>query len=163
MAARKRQSNHRTVSRAAATWMAIVASATFGVDTAARNVQAKVTVDPADLEKDCDYRLVVQSYDGELEGSGHHPVGSVQRAVQAAELSAGLTIELLELRPAVSGEDATCPTVVAWVEAGKPDLELDGRMARPRAGSVYGMVRRTSSEQTHVSIRLNRKLAGSLV
>ena len=54
--------------------------------------------------------------------------------------------------------DAKEPVFVAWIEDGKPDLEFDGRMARPRPGSTYGLVKR-GSRDGRVAIHLNRKLA----
>jgi hypothetical protein len=45
--------------------------------------------------------------------------------------------------------------VVAWIEAGGPDLEFDGRTARPRLGSVYGVVKR-GARQDVVQISLDR-------
>ncbi|MDP9001902.1 MAG: hypothetical protein M3O46_17515, partial [Myxococcota bacterium] len=50
------------------------------------------------------------------------------------------------------------PVVVAWVEAGEPNLEFDGRTARPARGSVYGVVKRLTNQET-VHISLNRKLS----
>ena len=135
MAARKRQPIDRRMG-AGGSWMAILASTTLGVDTAANTVHARVSIDRSDLDPEREYRLVVQSYDG-APGPDNRPVGSVQRAVTAAELRAGVNVDLLELRPAMLAQDATRrPTVVAWIESGKPDLEFDGRMARPRPGTA---------------------------
>jgi hypothetical protein len=156
MAARKRQPIDRVTEGAqASSWMAILASTTLGLDTAAKTLQATVRLARPELESGREYRLVVQSYDG-APGAGNRPVGSVQRAVSAEELRAGVTIDLLELRPA-GFEVAERPTVVAWVETGKPDLEYDGRMARPRPGSVYGSVRRRGD--ANVAIALDKTLA----
>jgi hypothetical protein len=144
--------------------MALLAATTLGIDSA-DTVRAEVTSD-ADLVETQDYRLVVQSYDasvGAIPGHRARPVGSLQRAVTGAELRKGVSVSLLELRQAASvsaplGSAAGEPVVVAWIEHGKPDLEFDGRMARPRPGSMYGVVRR-SARQGRVQICLNRKLA----
>ncbi len=48
------------------------------------------------------------------------------------------------------------PLVVAWIEAGEPDLEFDGRNARPTRGSVYGIVKRDATQGV-VQISLDRK------
>jgi hypothetical protein len=140
--------------------MALLAATTLGVD-AGDTFRAEVSTDE-DLVESRDYRLVVQSYDaasGEVPGDRARPLGSMQRAVTGAELRKGVSVSLVELRraqaPEMTGKD---PMVVAWVEAGKPDLEFDGRMARPRPGSTYGLVKR-SARQGHVQVRLNRKIA----
>jgi hypothetical protein len=44
---------------------------------------------------------------------------------------------------------------VAWIEAGHPDLEFDGRQARPQPGSMYGVARRAANQDS-VQIRLDR-------
>ena len=145
--------------------MALLAATTLGIDSA-DTVRAEVSGD-ADLSETQDYRLVVQSYDTDAHSApgvpGQHsrPVGSLQRSVTAAELRNGVTVSLLELRQsaAVTGKnDAKEPVFVAWIEDGKPDLEFDGRMARPRPGSTYGLVKR-GSRDGRVAIHLNRKLA----
>jgi hypothetical protein len=64
-------------------------------------------------------------------------------------------VNLLELRQAATGNDDDA--VVAWIEAGKPDLEFDGRTARPLPGSVSGHARRGSGAS--VQIRLSRRAA----
>jgi hypothetical protein len=101
------------------------------------------------------YRLVVQSYDAT--GRDARPVGSAQRAVSADELRHGVNVSLLELRVG-SGvvENVQSPMVVAWIEAGEPDLEFDGRTARPSPGSVYGVVSRESTQGV-VQISLDRR------
>jgi hypothetical protein len=89
------------------------------------------------------------------------PVGSVQREVTADELRSGVRVSVLEFRDAqpsrrnAAVRDGTL--VVAWVEASGADLEFDGRTARPRPGSVYGLARR-DPEQGAVLIRLDRKV-----
>jgi hypothetical protein len=45
--------------------------------------------------------------------------------------------------------------VVAWIEAGKPDLEFDGRSASPLPGSLVGRARRPRAGEL-VQIRLTR-------
>jgi hypothetical protein len=143
--------------------MALLAATTLGID-AGDTFRAEVTADE-DLVESRDYRLVVQSYDAEIghvPGDRARPLGSMQRAVTGAELRKGVSVSLVELRRGsvasaadVKGKE---PVVVAWVEDGKPDLEFDGRMARPRPGSTYGVVKR-SARHGHVQVRLNRKIA----
>jgi hypothetical protein len=101
------------------------------------------------------YRLVVQSYDAT--GRDARPVGSVQRSVSADELRHGVNVNLLELRQgAASTAQVQSPVVVAWIEAGEPNLEFDGRNARPSPGSVYGVVKRGATRGV-VQITLDKK------
>lgn len=156
MAARKRSA--QTV-RNAGSWLAILAATTLGVETSAETVHALVRSDsvPTSSSGEESFRLIVQSYDAEgakLPGERAKPVGSIQRAVTAAELRDGVMVNLLELRQMTGA--ARSPLVVAWIEGGKPDLEYDGRMARPQPGSVYGTARGTAVS-SDVQITLNRK------
>ena len=134
--------------------MALLAATTLGMD-GANTVRAEVRADE-DLVESRDYRLVVQSYDA----TGHdaRPVGSMQRSVSADELRHGVNVNLLELRKqaAVPNPEVQSPMVVAWIEAGEPDLEFDGRTARPSPGSVYGVVKRDATQGV-VQISLDRK------
>ena len=113
-------------SAAAGSWLALLAATTVG--DAADTLRAEVRAEG--LSTGGLYRLVVQSFDAT--GGDARPIGSMQRAVTADELREGVHVNLLELRqlPAAQAQQQT-PLVVAWVEAGKPDLEFDGRNARP--------------------------------
>ncbi|MGH7296495.1 MAG: hypothetical protein ACRELB_16275 [Polyangiaceae bacterium] len=154
--AQRRRTTPRRRTAAAGSWLALLAATTLGdgADTLQADIQAHGVRDGA-------YRLVVQSYDADLggvPGFDARPVGSVQRAVTAAELRDGVRVNLLELRPHEDTVATGRPMVVAWIEAGDPDLEFDGRRARPQPGSVYGLVRR-DAKQDAVRISLNRLLA----
>jgi hypothetical protein len=156
MAARKRASTRGTRSAAAGSWLALLAATTLGdgADTLHAEVRAYGLREGA-------YRLVVQSYDashGKVPGRDARPVGSAQRAVTADELRSGVHVNLLELREAAAENPSERPMVVAWIEAGEPNLEFDGRNARPRPGSVYGVAKR-DARQDAVHISLNRMLA----
>ncbi|MDB4995706.1 MAG: hypothetical protein JWM74_3138 [Myxococcaceae bacterium] len=163
MAARKR--NHlRAVASlhngaSPGSWMSLLASTTLGVDTAAATVHAEVRLDATDLASlsdDAHYRLIVQSYDSEGADGRSKPVGSVQRAISKSDLRGGVKVDLFELRGIAphSHECARKPIVVAWIEAGQPNLEFDGRMARPAKDAVAGRARRNASP--HVQITLSR-------
>jgi hypothetical protein len=145
-------------SAAAGSWLALLAATTLG--DGAGTLHAEVRADG--LSDDGAYRLVVQSYDasdgGALPGHRVRPVGSVQRAVTADELRQGVHVDLLELREGAAASYPDRPVVVAWIEAGEPNLEFDGRRARPAPGSVYGVAKR-ATKQDRVHISLNRKLA----
>jgi len=156
--ARKAQRVRRsTRSAAAGSWLALLAATTLG--DGADTLRAEVR---ADGLRDGAYRLVVQSYDtvdGRVPSREARPVGSVQRAVTAAELREGVHVNLLELRGRSQEASSERPVVVAWIEAGQqPDLEFDGRTARPRPGSVYGVVKRAASQDA-VQISLDRTIA----
>jgi hypothetical protein len=122
----------------------------------------------AELSEGRNYRLVVQSYDpseraAALRGRGR-PMGSVQRAVTADEMKRGVQVDLMELRQTAGITDDAArgnlakALVVAWVEEGKPDLELDARRARPLPGSLVGTVGR---EPTQDSVRISVKAGSS--
>ena len=132
--------------------MAILAATTLG--DAADTLHAEVRADG--LVESGSYRLVVQSYDSRPTVRSK-PVGSLQRAVTADELRLGVHVNLLELRQSAQVGGDVHPMVVAWVEAGEPDLEFDARRARPLPGSVYGAVRRDVNAHS-IQISLSRRL-----
>jgi hypothetical protein len=157
MTTRTRKQLRSSRSAAAGSWIALLAATTVG--DAAATLRAEVRAEG--LSDDAPYRLVVQSYDasdGRLPDRHARPIGSAQRAVTAGELREGVYVDLLELRSGATTPQAGAPVVVAWIEAGEPNLEFDGRMARPAPGSVYGVVKRATAQDS-VQISLNRKLA----
>ena len=144
----------RTSRRAAAgSWLALLALTTLGDGADTLRAEVKATaVRPGP------FRLVVQSYDGSgraLPGPDSRPVASTQRAVTADELRRGVQVDLVEMRADLTEAEAAKPMVVAWIEAGHPDLEFDGLTARPRPGSMYGLVRK-SAGTSEVHIELDR-------
>src|SRR5580700_9888922 len=154
MGLRRQLPSRTSRSAAAGSWLALLAATTLG--DAADTLRAEVRADG--LSDGRRYRLVIQSYDksdGAVPGADSRPVGSTQRAVTADELREGVQVDLLELRHAASAGDGR-PLVVAWIEAGGPDLEFDARTARPTPGSVYGLVKR-DARQDVVQINLNRR------
>lgn len=150
----KRSVKRRRPSAATGSWVALVAATTLG--DAAETVRAEIR---ADRPLDGTYRLVVQSYEAtasDRPGRYERPIGSAQRAVTADELRDGVHISVVSFRdPLTSG--AAAPTVLAWIEDGEPDLEFDGRMARPRPGSMYGLAKRALGCEL-VQISLDRTL-----
>jgi len=157
MATRRKSRVQKYPALASGSWMALLAATTLGVE-GANTVRAEVRADD-DLVESRDYRLVVQSFDGEEGSFRSRPVASYQRAVTAAELRGGVRVSIVELRAGAGGQkSATDGSVVAWIEAGKPDLEFDGRTARPLPGSMYGLARRAPGAGP-VQIRLTRKAA----
>jgi hypothetical protein len=144
-------------------WMGILAATSLGVP-AASTVRAEVRAD-AGLSEGRPYRLVVQSYDstgsGTTGSSRARPVGSIQMAVTPEELRRGVHVDLMELRQAAAKVDDDAARgdlakalVLAWVEEGRPDLELDARRARPLPGSFVGEARRGESQD---SVRISVK------
>jgi hypothetical protein len=157
MATPKRIPSRSVRSAAAGSWIALLAATTLG--DAADTIHAEVRAEG--VSNEAAYRLVVQSYDaadGRMPGRHARPVGSMQRAVTADELREGVHVDLLEWRESAStGSLQHGPIVVAWIEAGEPNLEFDGRTARPAPGSVYGVAKRAPTQES-VYISLNRKV-----
>jgi hypothetical protein len=144
----------RRVAVEGVSWLALVAATSLGVAHAG-TVRAAITLSPEMLDGDGRYRLVVQSYGrsgtkAELPRS-QRARASVQRSVTPEDLARGVRIDLVELTERPDEDPAM---VVAWVEPGEPDLEFDGRRARPQAGSIYGVAR---SNTERVEIKLNRR------
>jgi hypothetical protein len=140
----------------AGSWLALVAATTLGLG--AETFRAEIRADG--LSKTGHYRLVVQSYDAPdraIPSRRARPVASLQRAVTGEELRRGVMVNLVELRDGRPAADGA-PAVVAWVEGGDPDLEFDGRTARPARGSVYGVAKRDGTED-FVQIQLDRRRA----
>jgi hypothetical protein len=148
-------------------WTALLAATTLGV-VGASMVHADIQSD-ARLDARRSYRLIVQSYadaDVNTLGNRERPVASTQRAVTPDELREGVRVGLLEFRQdgreaddAEPGSHAT-PLVLAWVEEGKADLELDGLRARPQPGSLLGASPRITADGTiQISVRGPASLA----
>jgi hypothetical protein len=139
-------------------WTALVAATTLGLSADA--LRTEIRADGLDGGRT--YRLVVQSYypaPGQPARRYSRPAGSAQRAVTAEELSRGVHVSLLEMqapRDGVRVQDRD-PLILAWIEAGEPDLEFDGRNARPRPGSVYGVVKRQGHDGV-VLVSLTKKV-----
>jgi hypothetical protein len=142
-------------------WTALLAASTLGV-AGASMVHADVQSD-AGLAAGRSYRLIVQSYD-QAEGATFdpyaRPLASTQRSITDAELREGVRVGLLELRQDRRDADdsaqaqRTKPVVVAWVEEGRADLELDGLRARPQPGSLRGAAPRPGALETaQISVR----------
>ena len=148
-AANGRFSSPRAAAASAASsvsWLALVAATTLGLGHLAR-VRAEISAEPGLAAADADgvaYRLIVQSYEPDSVGAdqlpAHHarPLASTQRAITAEELENGVAVDMVQL-----GEERPdgAPVVVAWVERGAPDLELDAMSARPTSDAFYGVSR----------------------
>lgn len=143
-----------------ASWMALLAAASLG-GIRAETVRAQIRVPPNAVTSGQRYRLVVQSYDPVPEGNGSGRSrglrGSMQRAVTGEDLVQGIAVDLLELSQGTE-EQRQRGVVIAWAEPGEPDLEFDGRAARPTAGSVFGRSV-TPSALSPVEIVLDTMLA----
>ncbi len=123
----------------------------------------------ASLDAGRSYRLIVQSYEhaeGVTLDPQQRPIASVQRAVTAEELKNGVHVGLLEFRHGrrttddFRGRSTSQPVVMAWVEEGKADLELDGLRARPQPGSLYGAVpRRRAEDRVQISVKMSSEAA----
>jgi hypothetical protein len=131
----------RTSLKSAVSWLSLVAATTAGLGPSAM-VRARVRADV--LDDNDGLRLVVQSYlPGQLArdvlpGALEKPVASSQRAVTAEELRRGVVVDMVQ--PSING-DETRTVLLAWLERGRPDLEFDARLARPRPGMLRGFAR----------------------
>jgi hypothetical protein len=140
---RTRKARPSVVSSAAASasWMALLAATSIGAVSVER-MRAEVSAQNLGAATSAGYRLIVQSYArgsmaaNQLPGASHRPLASVQRAVTAEELARGIAVDVLQIDQA-SHEQA--PVIVAWLEHGAPDLELDALRARPSRSAVYGV------------------------
>jgi hypothetical protein len=132
----------RAKAGAGASWMALVAATTLGLGTVER-VRTQVRVDRGQtgVEERGMYRLVVQSYQPETLGpdgmpsASERPITSTQRSVTFAELEAGVKVDVVSVGEPLLGRDAK---IVAWVEPGAADLELDALTARPGKKALVG-------------------------
>jgi hypothetical protein len=123
----------------APSWFALLASSTLGENAVA---STSTRIQPMRVKRSRGpMRLVVQAYAPEdaPDGAprpGARPYTYAQRRVTAGELRRGVHVDLVDLSGAGARPEA--PHVVAWVERGEPDLNFDGRGARPRANSWVG-------------------------
>ena len=126
--------------------MALLAVTSLGAVSVER-MRAEVSAQDIAAATSAGYRLIVQSYASnsvaakQLPGVNHRPLASMQRAVTAEELAQGIAVDVLQIDES-SGEQA--PVIVAWIEHGAPDLELDALRARPSRGAVYGVGQSTA-------------------
>jgi hypothetical protein len=138
---RKARSSVVSSAAANASWMALLAATSLGAVSVER-MRAEVSAQDLGAATSAGYRLIVQSYArssvaaNQLPGASHRPLASVQRAVTAEELAQGIAVDVLQIDQA-SNEHG--PVIVAWLEHGAPDLELDALRARPSRGAVYGV------------------------
>ena len=136
---------------ASASWLALVAATTFGP---AELQQVRAHLSGAMDSIESSYRLVVQTYSPESLGSDGRPtgrarpLGSLQRAVTAAELERGFAVNVMHLGPS-----AQSAMLVAWVEAGEPTLEFEALAARPPQHGVIGVSSVTLGERAQVVLQ----------
>lgn len=129
-----------------ASWLSLLAVTTLGVG--ADQLRAHITASEG-VPGRGQLRLIVQSYrrdalaGGGLPGRFARPLASTQRLVTDEELRHGVDVRLLQLAEGVGGDDAQ---IVAWVESGGDDLELDALEARPQAGAFYGVAQDGTGE-----------------
>jgi len=153
---RTRKASSSVVSSAAAgaSWMALLAATSLG-SVSVERMRARVSAQDLAAATSAGYRLIVQSYAGnavganQLPGANHRPLASVQRAVTAEELAHGIAVDVLQIDQAVG---AHAPVIVAWIEHGAPDLELDALRARPSRSAVYGIAQ-TSGGSAQIVLR----------
>lgn len=139
--ARKARASVVSSAAASASWVALLAATSLGAVSVER-MRAEVSAQDLGAATSAGYRLIVQSYAhrsmaaNQLPGSSHRPLASVQRAVTVEELARGIAVDVLQIDQASNGH---APVIVAWIEHGAPDLELDALRARPSRSAVYGV------------------------
>jgi hypothetical protein len=127
--------------------MSLVAATTLGIG-GVDQVRAHISATEV-VPEDGELRLIVQSYRRDTLNRDHLPrqsavpLASIQRAITAEELHAGIDVSLLQL-PTEGLPTEGIPRdsiVVAWVERGVANLDYDALEARPREGAYYGVER----------------------
>jgi hypothetical protein len=130
----------------AVSWMSLLAAATLGV-SGVNQVRARISTGE-ELVGDGELRLIVQSYPKDRLTEGRperyaQPLASTQRSITPEELKRGIDVSFLELGAEATDSDSV---VVAWVERGSANLDLDALEARPAEGSFYGVGRGTGDD-----------------
>lgn len=125
----------------APSWFALLASSTLGTAAGQSTSTLIRSSQQSRRRSRGPMRLVVQAYapedaPGGAPRPGARPYTYAQRRVTAGELRRGVQVDLVDLSGMGARNEA--PHVVAWVERGEPDLNFDGRGARPRANSWVG-------------------------
>jgi hypothetical protein len=137
---KSRQVSPRSPVRQTASWLALLATTTLGAQSS--TLLAEIQFDDAKRRPrdEAPQRLIVQVYPvspTELSETSR-PCSSTQRSVTHEDLKRGVAVQLVDVAPApIRGPDAPL-TVVAWLEPGDPDLELDALNARPRSDGPMG-------------------------
>jgi len=95
------------------------------------------------VSADYPHRLIVQVYPRRAVVGGRvqawaRPTASAQRAVTREDLAGGIPVGLVNFGRA-SADAHDQGVVVAWLEDGAPDLDLDGIDARPRTGAPWAV------------------------
>lgn len=129
--------------RGTASWLALLTATTLTSRSDIVRAEVRTTDAVANNLAEVPHRLVVQVYPTRAVVGGvvqrwARPTASAQRAVTRDELADGVPVHLVDFGR-VSADAPDPSVVVAWVEPGDPDLELDGMDARPCAGSSWAV------------------------
>lgn len=133
-----------------ASWLALLAATTLGAGEFDQ-IRAHVS---GGLIGEQSFRLVVQTYArSAVDAAGRvaprvRPLGSMQRSITADELSRGVSVSVVQVR-----QGADSPVIVAWVEPGEPNLELDALTARPHAEALVGVSNVETGQRAHIIVR----------
>ncbi len=152
--ARRTRSSVVSSATAGASWMALLAATSLGAVSVER-MRAEVSAQDLAAATSAGYRLIVQSYarssvaGNQLPGANQRPLASVQRAVTAEELAHGIAVDVLQIDQVMNEHG---PVIVAWIEHGAPDLELDALRARPTQSALYG-VAQSSAGSAQIVLR----------
>ena len=148
----------------APSWLGLLTSTTLGSNSAFVRVDVQSSFLPLLAAPGDPLRLVIQVFVKSALRNGQllpwaRPSASAQRAVSAEALRVGVSVLLAGFeRQQIGPIDHL---VVAWVELGVADLDLDGAVARPSWDSCSRVVR-LSPEGSRISLRLQPSLCRSL-
>ncbi len=130
-------------------WLSLLAETTPGLSAV---VCQRVHIQSDALAGEGSHRLIAQSYSRRDVGPdllplrGARPLGSAQRAVDSEALRTGVDLTLMHM-----ADRGT--VIVAWIEAGDPDLEFDGQRPRPNPTHLFGGVTARRSQRARVVLR----------
>lgn len=122
--------------RGTASWLALLTATTLGSRPGVVRADVRSGGGSQAVSSNRPHRLVVQVYPQRAFVAGRiapwaRPTASAQRAVTEEDLVLGVPVHLVDF--GCGSVDTHDPgVVVAWVEEGAPDLEVDGMGARPR-------------------------------
>lgn len=140
----KRPSSSQAL-RGEASWLALLTATTLRSRNDVVRVEVRASRGFDQVSGDHPHRIVVQVYprrawvDGRVQAWAR-PTASAQRAVTLDDLACGIPVHLVDFgRVSVDSRDQS--VVVAWVEDGAPNLDLDGIDARPRCDTTVAVAR----------------------
>jgi hypothetical protein len=145
-----------------ASWLALLATSTLGADSTTLLAEVQLDESVRGIKASVPQRLIVQVYAGRARDLSEEskPTSSAQRAVTVDQLRQGIGVHLVDMKPDPLLPSPERLTVVAWVEPGVANLELDALNARPPTGTPLGRVSLAPESET-VRVRLRSDPRGA--